>query len=273
MLNLSCSSNSSSGQQQQKYRDQIDLLILGSQLAHLFSPIDPLDPIEHEKLVEKSRTDETVLKQHQEMIGQQNSAKLEHIEWNDDSTAAMDYSDYKDKEYIRRENQRDYFRIKYEIENGLKQICSLKQLNKLLNNFCATTTSTTATSKQVDEEYKTWAISLDRLVDKLMSTNWSFNDVICLSVNGLCLIGYAMNSIYTDWQCGGGIVVSESQQQKHNSNNKNDVASLVNVLFNYPIGILNVGGYVKVAEKIYEHTRVVCGKERQHLNAFTNTGT
>ena len=175
------------------------IIMQGCMLTHIFSPCDPLDPFEYEILVKKCKDDELELAHNEHKLQEFNDRnKLKDTKFTDDG-----YERQKSTEdfYFERTNQSDYFFIKNEFENGLKQFCSYERLGVLIEDLFKVylnTGKTKKTQELLDNEYKVWTTSLEKFTEKIMNNFYSYIDVIYLPLNGLALVGYAVKAIYTN---------------------------------------------------------------------------
>lgn len=176
-----------------------NIVIHGCVMAYMFAPCDPLDPFEYEILVKKCQEDEEEISRNEEALQDFNvKNRLRACQF---SVEPYDKEQINpDEFYAQRENQSDYFFIKNEIENALRQFCSQSQLDRLIEDLFhvyAGTGKAKKTASLVEDEYKIWINSLERLTEKLANTFYSYSDVIYLPLNGLALIGYGVKALYT----------------------------------------------------------------------------
>ena len=198
------------------FKDPIEIIKLGCVLAFLFAPVEPLDPFEYDLLIEKCHQDELTLAKSEINLWQ-------FIRENKLKSAVQSELNNEEKQeqtefYFVRENKSDYFFLKNEFENGLKQFCS-ERLAKLVAKL-STTNQQDNKAGATEEEFKNWIAGLDKFNEKISNTFYSFSDIVYLPVNGLSLIGYGMKALYTSWR--------DSIHQNENLN------QLVELLYKYP---------------------------------------
>jgi midasin len=195
---------------------KLQLLVYGLILVYLYVPMDPLDPLEYEQLIEKNKLEQEEITQHENLLSTMNKYRLKNY----DSDLLVNFEFYKEKKFTERLRKAEYFLIKNEFEINLKRFCSFNQLNKFLNQFSE---HQTTDLKSIDEEeYKIWLASLENFIQKLYSQFYSFIDVINAPLSGLSLIGYVINAMYT--QC------KSKMEDKLNQN----VHALAKTLIQYP---------------------------------------
>ena len=156
-----------------------DVLKYGYIIAYLFAPIDPMDPLENDNLIKENQLDLDDIVDDEKRIKYNNSLKLKYH----DVSEMLGIE--KHRNLPQRASKSDYFAIKNEIESAMRQFLNIEQLNKL------------ASGSSRPEEYRTWLISLQNFIDKLMSEYYSHADVLYAPLNGLSLVGYSVSSVYT----------------------------------------------------------------------------
>ncbi len=194
----------------------IEIIKAGCMISYLFSPVEPLDPFEYDLLVEKCRHDESYLtKNESNLIKFIKENKLKSVQY---ESICLDGKQHEKMDfYFMRENKSDYFFIKNEFENGLKQFCS-DRLVKLIEKLF----SSKSDEFLVEEEINNWILGLEKFTEKITNTFYSYADVVYLPVNGLSLVGYGMKALFTNWKTEN----SKRQNEK--------LTELVNFLFKYP---------------------------------------
>lgn len=197
-------------------KDPIEIIKLGCVLAYLFAPVEPLDPFEYDLLIEKCHQDELSLAKSQINLGK--FIRENKLKSTDQSEMNNEEKHEQMEFYFVRENKSDYFFLKNEFENGLKQFCS-DRLAKLVTKLSSTNHQDN-TAGATDQEFKNWIAGLDKFNEKISNTFYSFSDIIYLPINGLSLVGYGMKALYTSWK--DSIHQNESLNQ------------LVELLYKYP---------------------------------------
>ena len=212
--------------------NKIELIVYGCMLVYLYSPIDPLDPLEYARLVEKNQLEQTELREHEAHLNTRNKFRLK--EYN--AVATLEFERTVEKSFIERLNKASYFLIKNEFEMNVKQFAAPGQIRKFLSQFSAVSDRM---RQNEEEEHKSWLISLENFIQKLTSTFYSYTDVINLPVNGLSLIGYSINALFTNWKA--------RMDEKHNRDYQQSSAhSLLRVLVQYP----HENGYSSIASQL-----------------------
>ena len=197
-------------QSNQSILNSIDLIVLGCIVAHMFAPADPLDPFEYDILIKKCREDEVNISKHEVGLSEYNAKnKLKNVgPFCDQPEQQADQEPIQDSYYFQRQNQSDYFLLKNEFENCLKQFCSYERVGKLIDDliriYSPSGNHSNESASLVDEEFKIWICSLEKLTDKLMNTYYTYSDIVCLPANGLALLGYAMKGLYTSLKVAYG---------------------------------------------------------------------
>ncbi len=216
---------------------KLELVTFGCMLVYLYSPIDPLDPLEYEQLIEKNRVEQIEIHNHEAHLNRINKYRLkEYIE-------EYKFDSELSEVFTERLKKADYFHIKNEFEINLKKFCGLDPLRKFINLFGRSG----ANVRQIDEEeFKIWLISLENFIQKLMSTFYSFTDIIYLPISGLSLVGYTINSLFTSWK---------SLTAKRNNQSAN---SLVKILSEYPY----TKDHLTIASEISELTQAIQSEAR-----------
>jgi MoxR-like ATPase len=215
----------------------IELIILGSILAHMFSPMDPMDPLEYEILIKKTRMDTLELENNQLSLEKLNNSKLKSLQNNAETTETAEIVE----NISIRESKAEYFLIKNEFDSILKQLCSFNQLKKLIENFDLNKRNEKE-SNNIEIEFQTWFTSLDRFTQKISDTHYSYYDIVYLPLNGLALIGYGMNALYTYWK-------SQTNLEK-----SNESVSLITLLYEYPYK----QDHVLIAEQLNTMSEKIC---------------
>lgn len=175
------------------------IILHGCVLAHMFAPADPLDPFEYELLVKKCREDEEEIACHADALQDFNvKSRLKACQFRFEPVDRTQV--HADEFCAQRSNQSDYFFIKNELDNALEQFCSPGRLGKLLEDLFSVYSSAGRARRAeslVEDEYKIWINSLERLTEKLFSTFYSYSDVVYVPLNGLALVGYGVKALYT----------------------------------------------------------------------------
>lgn len=166
-------------EKQSSSNQQVRLIRIGYLVAYLFAPVEPMDPLEHGNLVEANQLDTDEIRSHESETRRNNACKLKFYE------RERDESQQQRPELATRRSKSDYFGVKNELENALRQFCAPRQLEKFISGASR------------PEEYRTYLISLQNFVDKLYSEHFSLADILYPPVNGLSLVGYAISAIYT----------------------------------------------------------------------------
>lgn len=176
----------------------LDITLHGCIVSHLFAPCDPLDPFEYEVLVKKCQDDEKEITRHEQDLANFNeNNKLKDARFLIES---HEEADADEQFYFKRSSQSDYFFIKNEFENCLKQFCSYERLGKLIEELFYVYLDPAKTKKTqalLDDEYKIWITSLEKFSEKMMNRFYSYADVVYLPLNGLALVGYGVKALYT----------------------------------------------------------------------------
>jgi hypothetical protein len=215
---------------------KIDLIIYGCMLVYLYSPIDPLDPLEYEQLIEKNKLEQTAIASHEAHLTELNRYRLK--EYTEEYSFDVDWTGM----FTERVKKADYFLIKNEFEMNLKKFCGLDQLRRFISLFGVNGSGSTV--RPIDEEEcKIWLVSLENFVQKLMSTFFSFTDVIYIPISGVSLLGYSVNSLFTDWR-------SRTDEQ-----NSRTASSLVKVLTEYPCSKSHLSTAWEVTDLAWSITR------------------
>lgn len=165
------------------------IIKLGCLVAFLFAPCEPLDPFEYDLLVDKCQSDELSLTQNETNLTQFiKENKLKTVDYEPQIVQKITKIDF----YFKRANKSDYFFLKNEFENALKQFCS-ERLVTLCDKF---------TKKQLsnEEEYKNLITTLEKFITKITNEFYSYSDVVYLPINGLALIGYGLKELYTQYK-------------------------------------------------------------------------
>ncbi len=166
-----------------------------------------------------------------------NNSKLKKLQTNSNLTKTEETTE----EIPIRESKAEYFLIKNEFDSILKQFCSYNQLKKLIESFDLNR-STERDSNITEVEFQTWFTSLDRFTQKIADTHYSYYDIIYLPLNGISLIGYAMNALYTHWR-------SQASFKKND-----ELVSLIKILHEYPYN----RDHVLIAEQLTSMTEKIC---------------
>lgn len=166
-------------------------------LTLMFSPCDTQDPFEYEILDNKCKDNELEIAHNEHKLEEFNDKnKLKDSKFiSDDYEREQSPEDF----HFKRTNQSDYFFIKNEFENGLKQFCAYERLGLLIEDLFKVYWSTGKTKKTrelLDNEFKVWTTSLEKFSEKIINSFYSYIDVIYLPMYGLALIGYAVKAIY-----------------------------------------------------------------------------
>lgn len=192
-----------------------ELLKHGYIIAYLFCPMEPMDPLEYDNLLKKNDIDLRSLAAAESALKHANTHKLKYYNKHDIELKIISNG----VDLIERDNKLNYFLVKNEFDQALRQFCAHGQLKKFVELECK------------PEEYRTWLVSMENLIDKLMCEYYAYADVVYLPVNGLSLIAHAVSSFYTQ-----SLVTHQS--------------SLVDVLLEYPV----VGD--RSAELYHQSTRL-----------------
>ena len=199
-------------QNSRSYINKIDLLLYGCMVVFCYNPMEPMDPLEYEQLVERNEMEFLELKNHQERLDEVNKSKLKRVDSKEDSLL-------NNKTWTERAKKADYFMITNELEMNMRQFCSASQIGKFLALFSRTDNTTDA---KLEESYKIWMTSIQNFIQKLMTEHYSYSDIIHLPICGLSMIGYALNALYTSWK--------SSMDSRLN----NSACSLIKSLITYP---------------------------------------
>lgn len=200
-------------QHDRSYTNKIDLLLYGCMIVFCYNPMEPLDPLEYEQLVERNEMEFVELKKHQERLNEVNKSKLKRVNAEQDPNSLSS-----NKTWTERGKKADYFLITNELEMNMRQFCSSSQIGKFLALFSRTDNDT-----KLEEAYKIWMTSIQNFVQKLMTEYYSYSDIIHLPICGLSMIGYALNALYTSWRSNIDSRLNQS------------ACNLVKSLIKYPI--------------------------------------
>lgn len=207
--------------------DLVELVIYGCVISYMFSPVDPLDPLEHTILIDKTNRDEVEIDNFSSRLELANKSKLKYVEITDEDSSVG-------TNFPLRANKPDYFLIKNEIDEALKQFCSKNQLKSLLNKFLFSNIG-----ENDEQQFSTWMMSLEKFVDKLMNTHCSYTDIVYPTINGVSLIGYAMNALHT--------------YAKTSHNDSKIIPSLIKLLYKYP----NTNSHLGAAAELKEYSKQI----------------
>lgn len=204
--------------------DSLKLATYGSILVYTYLPMDPLDPADYDYLVEKCNSEVKTIIEHEIDLNKKLylvKCGQENLDNSIENQISVDYLNKLEiikHDLIYRESQIDYFTIKKELQNAIKQFASFKQISKMAKNFCNFDKSV---FKLIHSEYQTWISSLENFIMKLTKNYHSYIDIIYMPIAGLSLIGYSMSVLYAKWLL------------KHQNHNEN--SSIVKSLFEYPV--------------------------------------
>ncbi|RMZ98183.1 Midasin, partial [Brachionus plicatilis] len=155
-----------------------NLLVYGLFYLIMYCPMGPLDPVEHDVLVQKNQLAVSHTRTHLEYLGRKNLTCRHKICLEPEPVDAHD-------QLTDRLNKPVYYLIKNEIENFLKQFLAYDQVWSLWSN------------NRPSDQFSTWLNSIESLINKLKSY-YNYSDVIGRPVRGLSLIWHAMSSMYTE---------------------------------------------------------------------------
>ena len=183
----------------QRVIDLVQGIILAVELAHVYAPCDPLDPLEYEALVEKCDKDQAKVKDQENKISKYLSEfrlQTSPSDYFNEQPDVPNLSSF----FTIRQNRSEFFLVKNEIENALKQFCSCSTLSKFIKEFCGLS-NVVRSSEVIEREFQIWTQSLESFVNKIKSEYFSFVDLVCLPATTLGLIGHSLRALFTLWKC------------------------------------------------------------------------
>ena len=227
LFKLGANIENSNSNKTKNEKNLVQIMVLGCMLSFIFSPMEPLDPLEYKNLNEKNEIDNSEIEAYEKEQKSINKNKLKNFE-----TKIKEEANFS---FPIRKNKADYFLLKSEFDGILKQLCSFPQLNKLISQFI----SSSKKNSMADEEFKTWFKSLDKFIQRTTDSYSSYTDIIYAPINGISLVGYSMEALYTIWK---------------SSFAQSDLTSLITLLYQYPYK----NNHLEMAKEIFSSSNKIC---------------